>query len=172
MKSLQALLLLIVLFIATCGTYISFYIQQYNIQTEVRAAIKAQKKLKSEKFHFTQNEFSELKKYEGEREFSMNGIIYDVVKKIDVNGTVVLHAYADHKETSLLENFSSFFQEEHDSENATHKVKPVFSAFDYLANATIQIYHPPVTAQRLYNEDWILCRALYLPSTPPPDSLV
>lgn len=169
MKLLQTFLLLLALCIATCGTYISFYIQQYSIQSEIRAAIKAQKRLKTEVFRFTEKEFRELKKYEGEREFSLHGIIYDVVKKTDIKGMVVLHAYADHEETSLFEKFRHYFEQESDASKNAKRVKTSFFLSEYDTPAIVKIFHPELETCSIAPVNCFLHYGYTLLSSPPPD---
>lgn len=83
-------------------------VQRQIIRNEVRT-----EKIKHTKqFVFTFKEYEQLSKYEGGEEFSLNGGMYDVVKKEVKNGKVILHAFYDHKETGLIGSLISYFQDE------------------------------------------------------------
>lgn len=109
MKRFCSTILLTVVIFASCGTYITFFVQQQIIKSQIRSLVKAEKLKQTEVFQLTEAEFEKLNTYEGGREFSLNGMMYDVVKKEQLGELIVLHAYADHREMSLIEEFSNFF---------------------------------------------------------------
>lgn len=110
MRRVLSATLILILFVNLFGYFISFTAQRCKIRAEVRELLKREKMKSAKQFVFTPEEFSKLDTRESGREFCLNGDMYDVVFKKEVNGKVFLTAYFDHKETGLLTKFISFFK--------------------------------------------------------------
>src|SRR5436190_9978548 len=115
MRKIISFSFIAVLFINLFGYFVSFTIQRYKIREEVRKLIKGEMMKHTQQFVFTEAEYNQLSQYDGGSEFSLNGCMYDVVKKEMKSGKIILTAYFDHQETGLLDKLVSFFDEEKSS---------------------------------------------------------
>ena len=107
-RILISISLLSLLLLNIFGFFASFVVQRQMIRKEVRV----EKRKHTRPFVFTLKEYEQLCKYEKGEEFRLNGGLYDVVKKEVRNGKIILHAFYDHKETSLIGTLISYFQDE------------------------------------------------------------
>ena len=132
MRKVVAVSFVVVLLVNLFGYFISFCVQRYKIRAEVKQMLKLEKIKHTQQFVFTEAEYNQLTKYEGGREFRLNGGMYDVVKKELKDGKVVLFAYCDHKETGLLGKFLSYFNEENQPSQSTHRLT-AFSLLEFVS---------------------------------------
>jgi hypothetical protein len=126
MKRVVSALLFLILLTATFGTFLSFAIQRQLARLEMRKAIKEEKKKHVSIFKFTKAEFAKLQLLDGGKEFLLQGGMYDITKKELSGEWVILHAFFDHKETSILDKFIHFFDEGENGENGKKWVSHLF----------------------------------------------
>ena len=160
---------MVVLFVNICGYFISFSIERYKVRAQVKQMLKQEKQKHTQQFIFTGTEYNRLSKYEGGREFSLNGGMYDVVKKEIKEGKIILTAYYDHKETSLLDKFVSFFSEETNAAKGKQTI-PVFGLLEFVSPAGEWKCYNTLTCLQLYrsNSEFPSQLSVELVS-PPPD---
>ncbi len=131
MRRIVSVSFVVVLFINLFGYFISFSFQRYKIRAEVKQMLKLEKMKHTQHFVFTEAEYKQLHKYEGGKEFSLNGGMYDVVKKELKDARIILTAYYDHQETGLLSKLVSYFNEE--TKPVTNKhIVPLFSLLEFV----------------------------------------
>jgi hypothetical protein len=126
MKRVVSTLLLLILLTATFGTFFSFAVQRQIARVEMRKAIKEEKKKHVSIFKFTKAEFAKLQLLDGGKEFLLQGGMYDITQKELTGEWVILHAFFDHKETSILDKFIHFFDEEENGKNGKNWVSHLF----------------------------------------------
>jgi len=141
---------MVVLLVNIFGYFISFSVQRYKIRAEVKQMLKEERKKYTQQFVFTEDEYAKLNQYEGGREFSLNGGMYDVVKKELKHGKIILTAYYDHKETGLLDKLVSFFDEESNAAKGKQTI-PAFSLLEFVSPAGEWKCYNSFTCLRLYH---------------------
>jgi len=171
MKKIIALSFILILLVNVFGYFISFSIQRYKIKQEVKQLVKQEKRRNTQHFIFTAQQYERLRQYENGNEFSLNGCMYDVVKKEFVNGNIILTAYYDHQETDLLTKFISFFNEESEQHNSKHTLLG-FCLLEFILHNTEWQFSPEATTLLLPSYNTTI---LSVPHTdlvsPPPDLL-
>ncbi|HLP53354.1 MAG TPA: hypothetical protein VK154_20845 [Chitinophagales bacterium] len=93
------------------GYYMSFAVQRHNARQCMKQAMRLQKMKNTTQFVFTADEYRQLKKYDGGKEFSLNGGMYDVVRTLVDGERVIVTAYYDKRETGVIDSFLAFFDE-------------------------------------------------------------
>jgi hypothetical protein len=169
MRPALAVSFILLLFVSLFGFHISFMAQRNAIRNEMRQIIKAEKKKHTRQFVFTEEEYKRLNKYEGGKEFSLHGNMYDVVKKETLPGKVILTAYFDHKETHLLQTFLQLFEEDRASHDNANKTKSTFSLPEFIQEDNAYCLVVNTIVFRLFNTGSHTLTAFYNPLTPPPD---
>lgn len=161
---------MVVLLVNICGYFISFSVQRYKIRAEVKQLLKQEKQKHTQQFVFTEAEYNRLNKYEGGREFSLNGGMYDVMKKEIKQGKIILTAYFDHKETGLLSKLVSFFNEESNAAKGKQTI-PAFSLLEFVSPAGEWKCYNNFTCLGLYHSNPQFLSQLSVESvSPPPDT--
>ena len=131
--------------------------------------LKQEKKKHTQEFIFTDAEYQQLRQYKDGREFSLNGGMYDVVKKELKAGKVILTAYYDHAETSLLQKLVSFFDEESNS-TKSKQIIPVFTLLEFVSPDSEWKCFNAYTCLHLYRSDSEFFSQLSVDLvSPPPD---
>ncbi len=171
MRRILATTLIVVLFVNLFGYFIAFTAKQYKVKAEVTAALKAEKIKHTQQFVFTPAEYKQLDTREWGKEFCLNGNMYDVVEKREVDGNVILTAYYDHKETGLLTKFVSFFKNE--TESAGRKTKHLisFALLEFTLSSKAAAYIPEQKVFRLPVSSTSLQHTFGDTQSPPPDSV-
>ena len=119
-------------------------LERKAVRKEMWQMIKAEKRKSAKEFVFTTEEYAALPKYKDGREFSLNGDMYDVVSREIRNGKVILTAYFDHKETSLLKKFVSLFNEEQAPASQTQNGKHRNLFPEFVSAGTYNLLPPVV----------------------------
>src|SRR5689334_11952871 len=101
MKKIVSSILLLSLFLATVGYHFIFQVKQQNIKEDMEEYLSKENIRNAVELRFSLNELSKLK-WENDKEFVYNGELYDVVKKKNVNGSLVIQCIKDKKETHLV----------------------------------------------------------------------
>lgn len=112
MKLITAVFFFATLLTATFGACVSFAVQRHKVRLEVRKAIKEEKKKSTTLFEFTTQEFASIQLFDGGKEFKLQGKMYDIVKLERQGNRVLVYAFFDHQETSLLDKFIRFFDDQ------------------------------------------------------------
>lgn len=105
MKVLISYLLLSVFLFNTIGYIITFKVVQLQIKREVKRELKS--KIKSSDLYairLSSTEYESLQWIEKEREFVLNGKMYDIVKTEYKNGVIILSCIDDKQEKKLFAN--------------------------------------------------------------------
>jgi hypothetical protein len=102
-----------------------------------------------EKLQFDKTEYSKIKWTEGNKEFSYNGQLYDVVSISNADGIYSVEVYADKNETQWVKALNDFVKQLFPADNSksNKNVESVISAFqnEYLPLNTIKVMSPDVT---------------------------
>lgn len=167
MRKVLAVSLIAILIVNLFGYFISFTAQRYRIRMEA----KIEKRRNAREFAFSPAEFEKLHTCEGGKEFSLNGGMYDVVKKELRGGKIILTAYFDHKETGLIQNFLSYFKDETSSSKSKRHRIPSFNLFEFVAAATPFEWYVPTQKFTFLSYSSPLIPAVLEISSPPPDLL-
>jgi hypothetical protein len=114
-KKIIALSLLAVLFISQAGYYFFYTYQQYRVQEEMEKQLfsKIPESL-LESFDAGQ-QGDKIKWIEKGKEFSLNGVMYDVVRINQNNGHIILYCLNDKKEKQLLDDLAKSVERNHDN---------------------------------------------------------
>ncbi len=144
-------------------------LERQAVRSEMRQMIKAEKRRWAKEFVFTAEEYAVLHKYEGGKEFSLNGDMYDVVSKEVRNGKIILTAYFDHKETSLLGKFVTIFEE--DSRTSHHYQKRIHLP-EFVWQESFLLSMPPATFISFHPSTNKPVLHITETQSPPPDFIV
>jgi hypothetical protein len=132
MQRIQVVFLLFIVLTIAIGNSVTFFAQRAMVRNQVKKSLKAQKLKSAQTFRFSKAEYNELQKFENNKEFLMNGGMYDIVALKTVQDSVLLLAFYDHKETSLLEKFLGFFKEQNSDQPASKSIAFKFSFSDFI----------------------------------------
>ncbi len=171
MRKIFAFSFLAILLLNTFGYFVSFSVKRYHIRRQVERLLKQEAKKHTQQFTFTPNQFKRLRRCENGKEFSMGGYMYDVVKTEFKNGSFILTAYCDHKETNLLGKFSALFGKQTAHTNSKIPL-PVFSLMEFIPAGTYwqcQVPELCIGIFALYKAP-VLKLALDVASPPPDNS--
>lgn len=144
-------------------------LERNAVRSEMRQMIKAEKRRSAKEFVFTAEEYAALHQYEGGKEFSLNGDMYDVVSKEVRNGKVILTAYFDHKETSLLGKFVAMFEEDN---RTTHHYQKRIHLPEFVWQESLLLSTPAVTFVSLQCSTSKPVSYITETQSPPPDFIV
>lgn len=150
------------------GYYLSFAVQRYNVRQSMRQVMRLQKMKNTTRFVFTAGEYGKLTKFDGGKEFSLNGCMYDVVKKEVNGGQVILFAYYDHRETGVIDSFLAYFKE--DAPQGSSESLRQFSLQEFVvfySGWKSQISYAWISF--IYYDVRQLCYSIITPVSPPPD---
>src|SRR4029079_12891061 len=81
-----------------------FQVKQRNIKEDMEEYLSKENIRNAVELRFSLNELSRLK-WENDKEFVYNGELYDVIKKKNVNGSLVIQCIKDKKETHLVDDY-------------------------------------------------------------------
>ena len=112
MRKIIAWSLIAIVVVNIFGYLISFGIQNHKIKEDVERTLEQGKNIYTQQFVFSVMEYGQLHFYENGKELSIEGSMYDVVRKELKDGKVFLTVCYDNKETGLLNELASFFTEE------------------------------------------------------------
>lgn len=117
------------------GPYLSFRYQQIQVRKEIKKQIK-QGVPESELQKFNLTDLSgKIKWTDGKREFSLNGNLYDVVKKEYTKDGVVFYCIDDKQESALFKDLGSLTEKEMEKKNTSLKYKLIIQFYyDHLSD--------------------------------------
>ena len=130
-RKIISLFLFIVLVANMFGYFISFTAQRYKIRAELQQSVKEDKAHSTAQFAFSGQEYARLAKLQNATEFTLNGKLYDVLKKELKEGRIVLTVYYDHRESGLMGEFISFISEQTQPEKSKQTL-PLFSLLEFV----------------------------------------
>jgi hypothetical protein len=103
-KKISAFILMTCLFFTVMGYHFIFRMRINEAKKEMTARLLAQNSSELTQFQLTPEKMSALQ-WENEKEFALDGQMYDVVEIKSGSGIVSLKCIPDHKETALLEQY-------------------------------------------------------------------
>jgi hypothetical protein len=103
-KKISAFILMICLFFTVMGYHFIFRMRISEAKKEMKARLLAQDSPELIQFDLTPEKVSSLE-WEDEKEFLLNGQMFDVVEMNSLQGVVILKCIPDHKETALIEQY-------------------------------------------------------------------
>jgi hypothetical protein len=173
MRAFAALAFVLLLLLSVFGSYFAFMAERHAIKREVKQLLQAEKIKNAREFVFTIQEYRQLKKYEGGKEFSLNGDMYDVVSKKEQDGKIIVVAYFDHKETSLFDKFVKLFDDGPLKEKSSNRYQTPIFLPEFIATGLWAVTPPSLSATQLTGvvKHPILSNYGETP-TPPPDLLL
>ena len=172
MRPLAAIVLAFLLFVSLFGFYMSFSIQRSVIRKQVSRYDKFEKGEEISRLVFTLAEYNALRKFDGGKEFSWQGNMYDVIERKAEGNRIVLTVYLDHKETSLIHKFLSVFEEETDGEEDDNTLSSTIDLPEYVSSESQFTFHVSESAFHLSQQ---ASRTLTTDAdilSPPPDTFV
>jgi hypothetical protein len=95
---------MICLFFTVMGYHFIFRMRINEAKKEMTARLLAQNSPELTQFELTPEKMRTIE-WENEREFLLNGQMYDVIEMKSVNGIVSLKCIPDHKETALIDQY-------------------------------------------------------------------
>jgi hypothetical protein len=172
MRVFTALVFSFLLLISLFGFYVSFVIQRCNIRAEVAHQVKRDKSKAIVRLVFTCSEYRHLPKYDGGKEFSWQGNMYDVIERKTDGDRIVLTVYLDHKETSLVDKFLSVFEEETDGEEDDNTSGSAINLPEFIALENQLIFRFSESSFRLPKQASRTLSSFADILSPPPDTAV
>jgi hypothetical protein len=133
-RKLLSIALTLILFANIFGYFISFTVQRCNIKAEVAELLSTNGTKQAVQLVLTQEEYSRLIKSDDDKEFTLNGNLYDIARKELKNGNILLAVYCDTKETGLVGNLISFITDNNKAEKSKHTL-PLFSLLEFVFHA-------------------------------------
>ncbi|MEI7594192.1 MAG: hypothetical protein WCK02_00475 [Bacteroidota bacterium] len=105
MKKIAAVCLLLIAFYSMLS-FVVFKMQQFAIYREVKRLVKTNvEESKLAHFEFSEKQFKQLDWEKPDKEFKLNGNMYDVIKKKITNGKIQLACIHDTQEEALIESY-------------------------------------------------------------------
>lgn len=172
MRPLAAIVLTSLLFVSLFGFQISFIAQRAVVHRQMAQKIKAEKKKAATQFVFSTSAYSSLRKFEGEKEFSWQGNMYDVVDKYTDGNNVIITAYLDHKETSILAKFVAMFEEDDCTSNTSHHYQKRINLPEFVWQESLLLSTPSVMFVSLHQSTHKPVSYITETQSPPPDFIV
>ena len=114
MKKIVAFILLTALFLNIIGYHFIFQMQQHQVKEDMKEYLSSSKDIQNAvELRFSLADASSISKlkWEEEKEFTYNGEMYDVIKKENANGELVIQCIKDKKETHLVNNYEKVSKE-------------------------------------------------------------
>ncbi|MFL5810462.1 MAG: hypothetical protein ACJ749_13135 [Flavisolibacter sp.] len=104
MKKISAFILIICLFFTVMGYHFIFRMRINEAKKEMFSRLLAQNSPELTVFSLSTEKINELE-WENEKEFSLNGQMFDVIEMKSSNGLIILKCMPDHKETALIDQY-------------------------------------------------------------------
>ncbi|MBK7147909.1 MAG: hypothetical protein IPH78_03590 [Bacteroidetes bacterium] len=168
MKSITATFLFATLLTATFGACVSFAVQRHKVRMEVRKAINEEKKKSTALFEFTTKEFASIQQYDGGKEFKLQGKMYDIVKLERQGNRILVYAFFDHQETSLLDKFIRFFDDQDTGTQQQNRRANLFMP-EYVNEPFVCQIYLEFNGFRLRHTNFALQNITLAMQSPPPD---
>lgn len=105
MIRLACISLILCMLFHTCGPFFVLYYRQMVSRSEMRQYLRQHvQHADIKRFQFSDGDQTKIA-WEDENEFSLDGEMYDVIKKVKQGKTLVVYCVADKKETRLIQQF-------------------------------------------------------------------
>ena len=124
MKKVVALSLLTILFTSQVGYYFIYTIHQYIIKEEVEREMLKKIPESSLEVFIAEQYGDRIEWREEDKEFSIDGVLYDVARIKRSGGKTFLYCINDKKEKQLLDNLVKAVNKNHDNKRGRN-IKPV-----------------------------------------------
>jgi hypothetical protein len=149
-KKIFALTLLVFLFISQVGCYFFYTFQQYRVKEDMERQLLS-KIPESLLVSFDAGQQGEkIKWIEKGREFSLNGVMYDVVRIKQNNGHNILYCLNDKKEKQLLDELAKSVERNHDNSKEGKNIGKLIQAEVIFNNDEAIVCLPPFTIHYSY----------------------
>lgn len=157
------------MFVSIFGNHISFFVEHQMVRLQVKNAIRLGKMKHAREFVFTTAEYELLDKYDGESEFCLDGNMYDVITCNKKSGQVVLLAFFDKKETTLLAKFTEMFSADTEKDDSSTHISQFRSLPEfYWKHGSYKLYMP--VRYFLFHQPTVsFISYVTQPNSPPPD---
>lgn len=138
MKKTLPIFIVFLLFFSQIGYRFIFLIQQHQLKEAAEERLF--NTLNDSQFELIDAASNGLEWEEEDKEFSLNGQMYDVAKKEVVNGKTILYCLNDKKEEELLNNLTKTIKDSTDNssgKDGKHNLKFQFADFTILTASTL-----------------------------------
>jgi len=142
-KKALAAILLTIIFMSQVGYYFVYTIHQHIIKEEIERELLTNIPESSLEVVIAENWNNKLEWEEKDKEFSLNGEMYDVARIEIKDGKTHLYCINDKKEKELLDNLVQAVNKNHDSKKERNNVKPVL---------TDLIIISPVESEKIFSD--------------------
>ena len=123
MKKGLASSLLAILFISQVGYYFIYTIHQHIIKEEIERELLAHIPESSLEVIIAEQVADKIVWEEKNKEFSLDGILYDVARIEKKEGKTFLYCINDKKEKQLLDDLAKAVNKDHDNKQGTNNIK-------------------------------------------------
>lgn len=137
----------------------------------MQKTLRLAKQQHAREFVFTTTEYECLDKYDGGSEFCLNGNMYDVISSKTQNGQVVLLAFFDHRETTLLSRFIAMFSTDSDQEDTPSPNSQLRNIYEFYWLSYQFFFQAPVRFFSRCQTTLTFISYIVQPNSPPPDLL-
>ncbi|HAT63813.1 MAG TPA: hypothetical protein DCS66_04310 [Flavobacteriaceae bacterium] len=174
MKKFISLFLLFSLLLPSVGTFIWFKFQQKEIRKEVKKQLIAGvNESELTLLIFSVQETQTLLTWKHDKEFSFEGIMYDIVKQKIENNTYYFWCWKDHKETSLYKKLDTLVASALGNDSSQQQKQIQIKLFNQtLIFNTSKTWKPTFFAfspkSKIYNYFPIYKSLSPIPQVPPP----
>jgi hypothetical protein len=114
-KKLASIFLLTSFFLNIIGYHVFFYLRQQELKSGMREYLHSGNRLENvTELQISVNDNKELGKlkWENDKEFHLNGIMFDVIEKRIENGKWIIRCISDKQETSLVKAYEKMNQDD------------------------------------------------------------
>jgi hypothetical protein len=132
LKKPVAATLLFLLFTAQAGYYFIYTIHQYIIKEEIEKQLLADIPDSSLELIIAEQFAGKMEWKEKGKEFSLNGVMYDIVRIKKSGGKTLLYCINDKKEKQLIEDLVKAVSGNHNSKQDRSNVKSPLSDFFFM----------------------------------------
>ena len=123
MKKALAASLLLILFTSQVGYYFIYTIHQHIIKEEVERELLAQIPESSLEVIIAEQVADKIEWTEKNKEFSLDGVLYDVARIEKKEGETFLYCINDKKEKQLLDDLAKAVNKNHDNKQGRNNIK-------------------------------------------------
>jgi uncharacterized C2H2 Zn-finger protein len=123
LKKALAALLLLILFTSQVGYYFIYAIHQHIIKEEVERELLAQIPESSLEVIIAEQVADKIEWTEKNKEFSLDGVLYDVARIEKKEGETFLYCINDKKEKQLLDDLAKAVNKNHDNKQGRNNIK-------------------------------------------------
>jgi hypothetical protein len=173
LPKLTAVLFFLMLFIGQVGYYFIYTIQQHYIKEQAEEQLMAGMPESSLQVIDGGVNKKNIEWKEEDKEFCMDGQLYDVAKIKNVNGKTLIYCLNDKKETQLLQDLSNIIKEgiDQNAGNKDNKHTIKFQLTDYLITEKTIFVNKYLPQKHIGFKDHLLSIITEV-NTPPPRVII